>query len=148
MCQGRWWPEMRFDQGFQIWRDLGMTQSGEPVTFAALTAIHMAHRLMAYAVLLALGVLALRLHAVGPLRAQARWLGTLAALQLGTGLANVVLGWPLVAALMHTAGAAGLVVVLTWMLTRSQAAVDVVNSNSAYASAVPTMGRTDSRPLA
>ena len=121
MCQGRWWPEMRFDQGFQIWRDLGMTQSGEPVTFAALTAIHMAHRLMAYAVLLALGVLALRLHAVGPLRAQARWLGTLAALQLGTGLANVVLGWPLVAALFHTAGAAALVLVLTWIVARSTA---------------------------
>jgi cytochrome c oxidase assembly protein subunit 15 len=107
MCQGSWWPEMRFDQGFQIWRDLGMTQSGEPVTFAALTAIHMAHRLMAYAVLLALGALALRLHAVAPLRAQARWLAGLAALQLGTGLANVVLGWPLVAARSASSPVAG-----------------------------------------
>ena len=68
-----------------------------------------------------LGALALRLHAVGPLRAQARWLGTLAVLQLGTGLANVVLGWPLVAALFHTAGAAGLALVLTWTVARSTA---------------------------
>ena len=133
MCQGRWWPEMRFDQGFQIWRDLGMTQSGEPVTFAALTAIHMAHRLMAYAVLLALGALALRLHAVAPLRAQARWLAGLAALQLGTGLANVVLGWPLVAALLHTAGAAGLALVLTWTVARCTASAAARSASSPVA---------------
>ena len=119
MCQSSWWPEMRFDQGFQIWRDLGMTRDGEPITFAALTAIHMAHRWMAYAVLLALGWLVLRLRARGQLPVQARWLSALALLQLGTGLANVILGWPLLAALLHTAGAAGLVLVLTWTVTRS-----------------------------
>ncbi len=40
----------------------------------------------------------------------------LAAWQFLTGLSNVVLGWPLVAAVSHTGGAAGLVVVFTWML--------------------------------
>jgi cytochrome c oxidase assembly protein subunit 15 len=34
-----------------------------------------------------------------------------------TGLSNVVLGWPLLAAVLHTAGAAALVVVLTRVLT-------------------------------
>jgi len=31
-------------------------------------------------------------------------------IQLATGLSNVVLGWPLAAALAHTAGAAALVI--------------------------------------
>ena len=39
---------------------------------------------------------------------QARWLLGLAALQLLTGLSNVVLDWPLVAAVLHTGGAAAL----------------------------------------
>jgi cytochrome c oxidase assembly protein subunit 15 len=32
---------------------------------------------------------------------------------------NAVMGWPLFAALAHTAGAAGLVITLTWMLSQS-----------------------------
>ena len=136
MCQGRWWPEMRFDQAFQLWRDLGMTPSGEPISFAALTAIHMAHRLMAFLVLLALGVLALRLHASAALRQPARWLGGLAALQLGSGLANVVLGWPLLAALLHTGGAAALVLVLTWTWVRTTAAVQATSQSVAGATGV------------
>jgi len=127
MCQGSWWPEMRFDQGFQIWRALGMTPEGEPISFAALTAIHFTHRWMAVVVLLAMGWLAWRLRALPPLAGQARWLGLLALLQLGTGLGNVILGWPLLAALLHTAGAAGLVLVLTWTMARtSRAAVAAI----------------------
>ncbi len=122
-CQGSWWPEMRFDQAFQVWRDLGMTGDGEPICFAALTAIHYTHRLMAVVVLVAIGWLVLRLRAVPALATQARWLGLLALLQLGSGLGNVILGWPLLAALLHTAGAAGMVVVLTWTVARTSAVV-------------------------
>lgn len=39
------------------------------------------------------------------------------------GLSNVVLGWPLLAAVLHTGGAAALVVVLTWALSSSRAAL-------------------------
>ena len=42
--------------------------------------------------------------------------------QLATGLSNVVLDWPLVAAVLHTGGAAALVLVLTWTLVSSRAA--------------------------
>ncbi|MBY0408805.1 MAG: COX15/CtaA family protein, partial [Burkholderiaceae bacterium] len=56
------------------------------------------------------------------LPAQARWLAGLAALQLVTGLSNVVLGWPLVAAVLHTGGAAALVVALTWTWASSRSA--------------------------
>ena len=67
--------------------------------------------MLVFAVLM---LLAWRLHRVPALRQQARWLAGLTLLQLATGLSNVVLGWPLVAAVLHTGGAAALVVVLTW----------------------------------
>ena len=119
-CQGSWWPSMNFAQGFQIWRHLGVTGEGAPLDFSALTAIHYAHRLMAYAVFAALGVLAWQLRRIEPLRPQARWLAGLALLQLATGLGNVLLGWPLAAAVLHTGGAAALAVVLTWALCESR----------------------------
>ncbi|HEX7636991.1 MAG TPA: heme A synthase, partial [Burkholderiaceae bacterium] len=43
-------------------------------------------------------------------RRQAGLLAALVGMQWATGLSNVVLGWPLAAALLHTAGAAGMVV--------------------------------------
>jgi len=121
-CQGSWWPDMEFAQGFQIWRALGMLQDGSHISFAGLTAIHYVHRLAAYVVLLALGLTAWRLHRTGALPVQARWLAGLALLQLATGLSNVVLDWPLVAAVLHTGGAAALVVVLTWALASGRVA--------------------------
>jgi len=136
-CQGSWWPDMAFDQGFQIWRPLGLLQDGSHITFAGLTAIHYAHRLAAYAVLLALGLLAWRLHRAGQLPAQARWLAGLALMQFATGLSNVVLDWPLVAAVLHTGGAAALVVVLTWALAASRA-VGATHPSAAVAGATTT----------
>ena len=111
---------MDFQQGFQIWRPLGLLQDGSHISLAGLTAIHYAHRLFAYLVLLGMAVLDWRLVHTPGLRTQGRWLGWLALLQLATGLSNVVLGWPLVAAVLHTGGAAALTVVLTWALYDSQ----------------------------
>ncbi|MDD2846494.1 MAG: COX15/CtaA family protein [Rhodoferax sp.] len=132
MCQGSWWPAMDFDQGFEVWRALGERQDGSALHFSALTAIHYTHRLFAYGVLLLLAGLAWQLRraaarlpdaaAARRVAAQARWLGALALLQFATGLGNVVLGWPLVAAVLHTGGAAALVLVLTWALSASRTA--------------------------
>jgi cytochrome c oxidase assembly protein subunit 15 len=52
------------------------------------------------------------------LRPQGAGLAALLLAQLASGLSNVVLGWPLVAALAHSAGAAALVLVLTLLLAR------------------------------
>jgi len=112
-CQGTWWPPMDWAQGFEIWRPLGRTAQGLYIGFPALTAIHFAHRLMAGLVLAALLLLAWRLYRVAPLRRSAQWLAALALWQLGTGLGNVLLNWPLAAALAHTGGAAALLVTLT-----------------------------------
>ncbi len=119
-CQGSWWPEMNFAQGFELWRELGLSSTGEHISFAALTAIHYVHRLMAYLVIALLVLLAWRLHALPAWRQAARVLAGLLALQFLTGLSNVVLGWPLLAAVLHTGGAAALVVLLTWCLTTSR----------------------------
>ncbi|MCA3239221.1 MAG: COX15/CtaA family protein [Curvibacter sp.] len=115
MCQGSWWPEMNFRQGFELWRALGLTSGGEHITFAALTAIHYVHRLGAYVVMGLLAVLAWRLHRQPAWRSAARWIAGVLLLQFLSGLSNVVLGWPLLAAVLHTGGAAALVVLLTWV---------------------------------
>jgi len=117
-CQGSWWPNMDWANGFTIWRHLGMTGDGSALPFAALTAIHYAHRLAAYVVLAALVVTAWLLYRLPGWRSESRWLLALSGLQLLTGLSNIVLGWPLLAAVMHTGGAAALVLVLTGALAR------------------------------
>jgi heme a synthase len=115
-CQGSWWPPMDFEQGFTLWRALGQTASGAPIDFAALTAIHYTHRLMAYAVLAALAMCARAMWRTPGLARPGRVLAALIALQLLTGLSNVVLDWPLIAALAHTGGAAAIVGVIVWAL--------------------------------
>ena len=112
-CQGSFWPQMDFREGFTLWRALGAGLDGDNISFQALTAIHYVHRLMAYVVFAALLWLASRLRHVPAMRSHALWIGGLALWQFATGLSNVVLGWPLVAAVSHTGGAAALVVVLT-----------------------------------
>jgi cytochrome c oxidase assembly protein subunit 15 len=119
-CQGSWWPLMDFEQGFEFWRPLGLTRSGDFLNFSALTAIHYVHRLAAFVVLPLLGLLAWRLNAVLALRRCSRWLAALTGLQLATGLSNVVLDWPMLAALLHTGGAAALLLALTWALASSR----------------------------
>ncbi|WP_198972474.1 COX15/CtaA family protein [Xylophilus sp. ASV27] len=121
-CQGSWWPPMDFAQGFQVWRPLGLLQDGSNISFAALTAIHYVHRLFAYALFLALGLLAWRLWRVPGLARAARWLAGLALWQFATGLSNVVLDWPLIAAVSHTGGAAALVLALSWAFFSSRPA--------------------------
>jgi cytochrome c oxidase assembly protein subunit 15 len=119
-CQGSWWPDMDVAQGFVILRPLGAGGDAGYLPFSALTAIHMAHRLGALLLLPALVGLAWRLRAAGgAARPWALGLFGLAVWQAASGLGNVLLGWPLAAAVAHTAGAAALVVVLTLLLARS-----------------------------
>lgn len=119
-CQGSWWPQMDFNQGFEIWRPLGYLKDGAHISFQALTAIHYTHRLLAFVTLGLLSILAWRVFNIPPLRQHGRALGALLALQLVTGLSNVVLDWPLAAAVLHTGGGGALVVVLVWLLVSTQ----------------------------
>jgi cytochrome c oxidase assembly protein subunit 15 len=118
-CNGEWWPAMDFVSGFTPWRELGRGADGDFLPFEALVAIHMVHRWLAVGAALALlGVAAwLRAHRAAP-RAAATVI-VLVLLQVVTGLSNVVLGWPLAAALVHVAGAAALVALVAMLVARA-----------------------------
>ncbi len=113
---GQWWPHLDFAQGFQLWRELGQRADGGYLGFEALAAIHMAHRIGAAFVFSTIIGLAWALRRPAP--AWTRWLLAAAGWQLASGLSNVVLDWPIVAALAHTAGAAMLLALLTTLLAR------------------------------
>ena len=132
-CQGQWWPRMDFEHGFTLLRELGETAAGHFLPFEALTAIHVTHRAFALVVLTALVWLAWRLHRTqGPAAGgSVRALLALAAWQLASGLSNIVLGWPLLAAVAHTGGAAGLAIVLAGLLARMQQGRTLARSVSA-----------------
>jgi cytochrome c oxidase assembly protein subunit 15 len=119
-CQNSLWPSMDFSQGFTLWRELGAGHDGANISFEALTAIHYVHRLMAYLVFAVFLALAFYLHRIPAFRMPARWLAGLILLQAVTGISNAVLGWPLLAAVMHTGGAAALVIVLSGVVFSSR----------------------------
>lgn len=119
-CHGQWVPEMNW-QGFSVWRELGYTPDGQLLPFEALISIHYVHRAAAVVVLAVLVWLGWRLRQQPGLASAGRWLLGLSALQFTTGLSNVVLGWPLLAAVLHTGGAAAMVLTMTWALSISRA---------------------------
>jgi cytochrome c oxidase assembly protein subunit 15 len=118
-CQGTWWPVMNFSQGFTIWRDLGRLPDGSLLVFEALTAIHYTHRLMAYVLIPLLLLTAWQVAKFKFHRKPAMLLLLVIAAQFTTGLLNVVYGWPLIAAVLHTGGAAAMVALLVWILSVS-----------------------------
>ncbi|MEX8519407.1 MAG: heme A synthase [Leptothrix sp. (in: b-proteobacteria)] len=123
-CQGQWWPEMDFEHATTLRRELGQSADGGYLPFAALTAIHVMHRLGALLVAVAVAACAWALHRSGTLRARriAHGLLLLLAWQLLSGISNVVLGWPLLAAVAHTGGAAALLAWLATALARAETA--------------------------
>jgi heme a synthase len=121
-CNGQWWPQMDFAQGFELLRELGRGSADGFVSFPALVAIQMAHRLMALLVTLVLAVLAVRLWR-GAEASGRRYAIAIAGVLLAqwiSGLTNVLLDWPLVAALIHSAGAAALAGLLVSLWRRSR----------------------------
>ena len=105
-CQGRWWPEMDTHHAFTLDRELGATASGTLLPAAALTAIHWTHRLFAGVVLILVGSFGLRLLGSGGGRLHGAAMLAALALQIGLGIANVLLQWPLLLAVAHNTGAA------------------------------------------
>jgi len=121
-CQGRWWPETDFGNAFHMFRELGQTASGDPLTLQALTAIHLSHRVMAIVVLLYVGWLALRAMRTDGARGVGRALLAALLVQFGLGLANVAFSLPLALAVAHNGGAAlllALVMVLNYRAVRA-----------------------------
>jgi cytochrome c oxidase assembly protein subunit 15 len=112
LCQGRVWPSMNISDGFTFWRPLGRTGEGAIIPFQALVAIHWVHRVFALVVVAIVALLAWRAWSIEGLARPARWLAGVLLLQLLTGMSNVILQWPLAAAVLHNGGAAVLIAVL------------------------------------
>ncbi len=123
-CHGEWLPEMDFNHGFQLRRELGMTAQGEPLSNAALNAIHWTHRVGALVLAVYLGIIVFAAAKMTGLRRYAWALGSALVLQLGLGISNVLAMLPLTLAVAHNAGAALLlvmVVVLNFALRQETA---------------------------
>ena len=113
LCHGQIVPDMDFRHGFTLWRELGKTAAGHYLPFQALTAIHWVHRNFAAVVALVLGLAAWRAWRLPGLHGTARNLALVLTAQLLTGIATVFLSFPLVIAVLHNAGAALLVLLVT-----------------------------------
>jgi cytochrome c oxidase assembly protein subunit 15 len=117
-CHGVWLPEMDFASGFAVVRGLGEMPNGEMISQPALTAIHWVHRNTAWIVFGFWGWLGWRLRADAGLRGPATLVLCLLLAQLLTGLTTIFFQWPLLIAVLHNGGAAGLVLGVVTLLTR------------------------------
>jgi cytochrome c oxidase assembly protein subunit 15 len=111
-CHGAWVPAMDFGNAFHVLRELGMTVAGAALSQEALNAIQWSHRLGAVATALVVGGLALAALREPALRAAGAVILALVAVQIGLGIANVLLKLPLVLAAAHNAVAALLLAAL------------------------------------
>lgn len=108
-CNAQWWPETDWGEGFHLTQTVGPNYLYGQLHAEARSTIHLAHRLGAGALAIALMALVVRHWRHAGLRP---WLISLTAalmLQVALGIANVLLWLPLGLALLHTAGAVLLV---------------------------------------
>ena len=106
-CQTQWWPQMMdFDEGFILWRGIGIDYEGGVLDNPARVAIHFAHRLGAILATLLLTTLGAVL--LGRNESAVAGLAILGALlaQLLLGASIVLLGVPLAIAVAHNGVAA------------------------------------------
>jgi cytochrome c oxidase assembly protein subunit 15 len=113
LCDGKLVPEMDFEHGFTLWRELGKTAAGHYLQFSALVAIHWVHRNFALVVTVVLGLAAWRALGEAQLRKTGKMLAAVLLVQLFTGVATVYFDFPLAIAVLHNAGAALLVLTVT-----------------------------------
>jgi heme a synthase len=120
-CLGQWWPETDFAEAFVLWRGIGVDYEGGVLDGPARTAIQLAHRIFAIAVLGHLLVLALRLRRTPGLSGWGWAMAAALGLQLALGISNVIFGLPLAVATAHNAGAVLLLAILVTLLARARA---------------------------
>ena len=124
LCDSQWIPPLDFKHGFQIIRELGVTQDGAPLSSEAMNAIHWTHRAGALATLVYLLLLGLTVLKDSGLRVYGGLLLFFLLAQVSIGVANIVYSLPLPLAVAHNAGAALLVmamVMLTYKLKPGRA---------------------------
>lgn len=112
-CHGQWIPDMDFKNGFNIFRNLGETSEGAPISLNALHAIQWIHRVGAITIVIYFGFLSYALMKYKQLRFEGILLLIILATQFVIGVANVILHLPVVLAVSHNLTAALLVVIIT-----------------------------------
>ena len=122
LCNGVFAPQMDFEHGFTLWRQLGQKANGEYLPFSALVAIQWAHRSFAWIAIVAVLAAVYMARKSTALRSLANKILMLIAVQLLTGAATVFFSWPLLIAVLHNAGAAALVLLLTMLNYRARRA--------------------------
>ena len=139
LCGGKLVPDMDFEHGFTLWRELGKTAAGHYLPFSALTAIHWVHRNMAFVVAI---VFALTAHSAwrhARLRPLAKGMIAILVIQMASGIATVYFSFPLTLAVLHNAGAAVLVGLVTMLNYRIQSQSNVpAASTSVHVERHPT----------
>jgi len=146
LCGGQLVPPMDFEHGFTLWRALGKTAAGHYLPFSALTAIHWVHRNFAILVAFGIGWTVWRAWALPALRATARSIAIVLALQFASGLATVFLNFPLAIAVLHNAGAALMVLLVTMLNYRIMVERDIARRTSTRSPApAPTSAQTPAR---
>lgn len=123
LCNGELVPQLDFEHAYVLWRELGRTGSGDFLPFSALITIHWVHRSFAWIVFAVLGYVVF----LGRKHANTKTLSNavLAVLlmQLITGVATIYFSWPLAIAVLHNAGAAVLVLLLSMLNYRVRSSV-------------------------
>ena len=133
LCDGKLVPEMDFAHGFTLWRALGKDAAGHYLPFPALTAIHWVHRNFAFVVALVAGYTAWRAWEHAALHKTARAIAIVLAVQLCSGIATIYLNYPLAVAVLHNAGAATLVLLLTMLNYRAKFQFEIAQKAAASA---------------
>jgi cytochrome c oxidase assembly protein subunit 15 len=137
LCNGQLVPEMDFQHGFTLWRELGKTAAGHYLPFSALTAIHWVHRNFAVIVVVVLGWTVWRAWPHAGLRPTARKIALALLLQALSGVATVYLDFPLTIAVLHNAGAALLVLLVTMLNYRVKYQLEVAQRTPANSDVLP-----------
>ena len=117
-CNGSWLPPMDLKSGFSLVRGLGEMPGGEMISQTALTGIHWVHRNFAFVIFVFMGFLCVRLMKDPGLRGPSHLVLALLVAQLFTGLTTIFFQWPLLIAVLHNGGAAGLVLATVTLLFR------------------------------
>ena len=123
LCHGAAVPPMDFGHGFSLWRELGVTAAGTPLSNEALNAIQWTHRVGAIATVCILAFVGLLTLVVPAVRGLGVAVFILALIQAGIGVANIVHVLPVPLAVAHNAGAALLLVTLVMLNFRVRQAL-------------------------
>ena len=118
-CQQSWWPPMDFRDAFVLWRGLDIDYTGGVLANPARVAIHVSHRVgaaLAGSILLLTGALTVARARTPRLKIAGGLLMAAVLLQICIGITMVHLGMPLLAATLHNAGAAFLVLCMVALL--------------------------------